>query len=596
MKKVLFFTLILIFAHAIFAQTQPKNFDLTEYGVKIEPDKRLIAVMIALEAGGMDTPLSKNGKDFRPKLQQDLSAMDENLRTRLMAFVSSYKSRHSKATPGELTAPFVSLAYALTPAPEFYAPPRATDLPDDLLEVLDFAPLVKEVYNKPFVQSNFPAYLQMYQTEGEKMQYSASEMVTSLLDYLHTRPELVYFERVETQIPDPNNPKKTVKGYRKVDKERHFYIVPNLLATAGTVNFRNIRDDYYAVVPPNTNLRNSEARRGYLQFILDPLILKNGKEIAQLKDGIKSLLDDRRKEGAQVSPDVFLAVLRSLVAAVDARELEFQRIQFATVKARQKIDQAKDAAAKKAVSDKLTADKQVFADETALELADAYQRGAVLAFYFAEQLKGIEDSGFDIAGSLRDMILAIDPAKEKDRLAQTAEARKRALTAREERKKQTAQLAVKNEAAYQRAKVLKVKLEEVDKVIAAKDFPESTNQLNKLLEEFPDEASSIYYSLGRVASLSAQGTFDETLRNSRLDTARTFYINAINSSNDDTDPALIQLTYVALGRIFEFYEENNIAYQIYQTATKYGDLKGGAYSDAVAGIKRLLEPKKPQEK
>lgn len=596
MKKVLFFILVLIFATAIFAQTPLKNFDLTEYGVKIEPDKRLIAVMIALEAGGMDTPLSKNGKDFRPKLQQDLSAMDEDLRNRLKFFVNSYKSRHSKATPGELTAPFVSLAYALTPAPEFYAPPRATDLPDDLLEVLDFAPLVKEVYSKPFVQSNFSAYLQMYQTEGEKMQYSASEMVTSLLDYLHTRPELIYFERVETQVPDPKNPKKTVKGYRKVDKERHFYIVPNLLATAGTVNFRNIRDDYYAVVPPNTNLRNSEARRGYLQFILDPLILKNGKEIALLREGIKSLLDDRRKEGAQVSPDVFLAVLRSLVAAVDARELEFQRIQFATVKARQKIDQAKDATAKKAVSDKLAADKQVFADETALELSEAYQRGAVLAFYFAEQLKGIEDSGFDIAGSLRDMILAIDPAKEKDRLAQTAEARKRALAAREERKKLTAQLAVKNEAAYQRAKVLKVKLEEVDKVIAAKDFPESTNQLNKLLEEFPDESSSIYYSLGRVASLSAQGTFDEALRNSRLDTAKTFYINAINSANDDTDPALIQITYVALGRIFEFYEENNVAYQVYQTATKFGDLKGGAYSEAVAAIKRLLEPKKPQEK
>ncbi|MBX7172780.1 MAG: hypothetical protein K1X72_17555 [Pyrinomonadaceae bacterium] len=596
MKKVLFFILVLFFANAVFAQTAPKPFDLVEYGVKIEPNKQLIAVMIALEAGGIDTPLSKSGKDFRDKLQQDLSGLDENLKTRLKFFINNYKSRHPKASPAELTAPFVSLAYALTPAPEFYAPPRTVDLPDDLLEVLDFAPLVKELYGKPFIQTNFPAYLQLYKNEGEKMQFSASEMITSLLDYLHTRPELVYIERVETQVPDPNNPKKMVKGFRKVDKERRFYIVPDMLATAGTVNFRNIRDDYYAVVPPNTNLRNSEARRGYLQFILDPLVLKEGKEIAVFRDGIKSLLDDRRKEHPEISPDVFLAVLRSLVAAVDAREYEFQRVRISTARARQRIDQAKDAAAKKAISDKLAADKQYFADETAMELSEAYQKGAVLAFYFAEQLKGVEDSGFDIAGSFHDMILTIDTTKEKDRLAQFAEARKRAVASREERKKLQAQLEIKNQQAYERAKILKVKLEEVDKIIAAKDYPESTTQLNKLLEEFPDDSASIYYSLGRVASLSAEGTFDENLRNKRLEDAKLFYTNALNSFNDETDPVLIQLTLVAVGRILEFYDENNAAYQYYQTATRFGDIKGGAYGEAVTAIKRLTTPKQPQEK
>ena len=33
-------------------------------------------------------------------------------------------------------------------------------------------------------------------------------------------------------------------------------------------------------------------------------------------------------------------------------------------------------------------------------------------FYFAEQLKGVEDSGFDIASSMREMILSFDPTKE----------------------------------------------------------------------------------------------------------------------------------------------------------------------------------------
>lgn len=593
MKKVLYFLLVLVFANAIFSQTAPKTFDLSEYGVRIETDKRLIAMMAALDFAGLETPLNNTGKEFRDKLRQDLAGLDPDLQLRMKTFINNYRKRHSNASPAELAAPFVSLAYGLGAAPDFNAPARSTDLPDDLLEVLDFAVFLKEFYRVSKFDSKINSYSQLYQAEGDKMRYSAAEMVTRLLDYLHTKPELTYFERVETYIPDPKNSKKTVKSFRRVDKERRFFIVPDLLATAGTVNFRNIQDDYYVVVPPNTNLRNSEARRGYLQFILDPLIRENAKDIAQIREGIKTLLDERRTNDNAVSPDVFLAVLRSLVAAIDAREMEFQRIQYATALARQKIDQAKDVAAKQAISSKLNTDKQVFADETALELSDAYQRGAVLAFYFAEQLKGVEDSGFDIAGSLRDMILTIDVNKEKNRLAQFAEAKKRAIVAREERKKLAAQKAVQSQTAFERAKILKVKLEDVDKVIATKDYPESTAKLNKLLEEFPEEASSIYYSLGRVASLSAEGTFDESLRNSRLDTAKTFYVNALNSSNEETDPALIQLTYVALGRIFEFYDEKNVAFQIYQTAIKFGPLKGGAMAEAELGIKRLTEPKKP---
>ncbi len=36
-----------------------------------------------------------------------------------------------------------------------------------------------------------------------------------------------------------------------------------------------------------------------------------------------------------------------------------------------------------------------------------------MAFYFADQLKGTEDSGFDIASSLREMIATLDASKER---------------------------------------------------------------------------------------------------------------------------------------------------------------------------------------
>lgn len=593
MKKVLFFVLILVFVSAGFSQTTPKPFDLTEYGVRIEPDKRLIVVMAALEVAGLETPLSKNGQEFRLTLREDLRGIDENLVIRMKAFIAGYKSRKPQATPAQLTAPFISLAYTLSPVPELNQPARTTDLPDDLLEVLDFAPFVREFYRTAGFETKLPQYTKLYQTEGDKMRFSATEMLSSLLDYLHTKPELVYFEKTKVEIPNPKNPKKKVPAIKTVDKERRFFIVPDLLATAGTVNFRNIGDDYYAITPTNTNLRNSEIRRAYLQFILDPLILKNGKDIIPFRDGIKSLLEDRRKAGTEVSPDIFLAVLRSLIAAVDAREIEYLRVQSATILARRKIDLAQGVEAKKAISAKLNADKQVFADETSLDLSEAYERGAILAFYFADQLKGLEDSGFDISSSLRDMILSIDPAKEKDRLPQFAEARKRASMAREERKKKAEEMKLKNQADYERAKILKVKLEEIDKLVQTKEFAEAETQLNKLLDEFPGE-SSIYYALGRVASLSASNkVFDESLRDKRLEDAKLHYSNAIRSANEDTDPALIQLCYVALGRIFAFYDETNYAIQIYQTALKFGKADEKAYQEALDAIKELTAPKKP---
>ena len=43
-------------------------------------------------------------------------------------------------------------------------------------------------------------------------------------------------------------------------------------------------------------------------------------------------------------------------------------------------------------------------DETIARLADDYEQGAILDFYFADQLKGIESTGFDVGSFLGDMI------------------------------------------------------------------------------------------------------------------------------------------------------------------------------------------------
>jgi hypothetical protein len=583
MKKVVLFVLIALFAANIFAQ---KPFDFSEYGIKIEPDKRLIVVMAALEAAGLNTKLSEDGKGigdtFRQQLADDLQGLNPETRTKLKIFLDQYKRHYPKATPAEIAAPFVSLAYALGPTPDLSDPYKTDDLPGDLLEVFDFAPLVREFYRRSNIELKMPRYMQIYNDAGDKMRPSARQMTLELLDYLHTRPQLSYLDKTVTTSKVKG---KVLSKTEVRERERRFFIVPDLLAPVGTINFRNVGDDYYVVVPPNTNLTASEVRRAYLQFTFDAMVLKNAKDITPFRAGIKELLANQNG-----SPDVFLAVIRSLVSASDAKQTEYQRVLIGTYQARQKIEAVKGDDAKKAVFNELEAFKKTQADETALQLSEDYEKGAVLNFYFAEQFKGLEDSGFDVAGSFRDMLLSLDTSKEKNRLAEVGDARKRALQARQLRRDK-AKAAMQNaNAEITKEDVFLRRLSQTESTIDIKNYEKADAELVELLKEFPEYQARIFYAQGRVASLSATEAIDETIRNERLERAAAGFRNAILASGN-TNEALRSKAHVALAEILEFNDQFAAAIAEYDAAIKIGAVKNGAYPKAVDGKARLT--KKP---
>lgn len=610
MKRVLLLAAIFIFSVNVFSQTNQQSFDLTNYGVRIEPDKRLMTVLAALEAAGVDTPLTEDGEKFRQKLKTDLLGLRPDLRQKLVVFVEQYKRRHPKSSKSEIVAPFVSMAYSLAPAPDLTDPARATDLPGDLLDVLDFMPLVREFYRASIrvddrdttVGARIDEYVKDYQAAGVALRPSAAQMVGELLDYLHTRPQLVSIERIKTETRNAKG-KKVLAQTETRERERNFYLVPEMLAPKDTINFVNVRDTYYAIVPPKTDLSQSEVRRAYLQFVIDPLVLSNAKDISTMRDGIKTLLDEQRKQNPEISPDVFLAVTRSLIAATEARQIEQEKTAIATYQARQKIDRMKTEAEKRAVSAELDALKKSLADETVLQLSEAYEKGAVLSFYFADQLKGLEDSGFDIAGSMREFVLSFDATKETGRLAQFAEARRRGAAAREERRKnadgQTIETFVKSKSPVTK------RLLEIDALTKAKNYAEAEKQLVHLRETNPFEPR-VHYNLGRVASLSAEIVKEPEARKNRLLEAKTAYEKAITNAVEEnkkiladrrpdylaaieTNSALMSLSYVALARIYEFYGEEGYAVKIYEAAIKIGDVTDGAYKEAVAEHQRLTK-------
>ena len=565
---------------------QGTGFEVSEYGVDFQADPRLILVMTALDVAGLDTtPAGRQPSAFRAKLRKDLVNLDPTLRERLKVFYERNRLP-APANPADQAARYVSLALALGPAPTFEAPERSEDLPAGLLDVLDFAPLVQEFQRRSGIDERMVEYVRAYQAEGDRLRAPTTEMVRALLTYLHTRPITSSSERVEVKNPNKKSKEKT---YTFRQKDRRFLILPDLLAARGAINFRIIGDDYYAVVPEGTDPSSSELRRAYLQYVIDALVLRFNKDIALRREQIKQLLTERQKAGAQVTPDVFLSVSRSLVTAADARYEEMRRLEFLSRDARARLTAAKTEAERATIGKAAQEEMKAIQDETVARLAEEYEKGAVLSFYFADQLKGIESAGFDLANFFSDMIASFDPVREAKRPAEYADAVQRATAAREARTAARRSASEVSVTTSSKESAIVRDLAAIEDTLRNKDYNEAESRLREMLKEYPREPR-IFFALGQTASLGASDATDENVQAERLNRALGHYRMAVAASSPETDKAIMSRAHEAMGRINMFLENTAEAAKQFDEAIKIGDVRGGAYREALEGKKKLGQP------
>ncbi|MGB8510726.1 MAG: hypothetical protein WCD76_20310, partial [Pyrinomonadaceae bacterium] len=551
------------------ARAAATRLDLTDLGIVIEPEPRLIVMLAALDAAGWEpTPEGQEPSVFRQMVRKDLSNLDPALRARMQDFYRRHKLEDKTATAAEQAGRYISLAYALGTAPNFEAPARSDDLPGGLLEVLDFSALVREFYRASAIEERLPSYVQMHRAEGDSLRRPVIEMGFTVLAYLNTRPVTTVVERVDAGAGARTDGKKKGASQARVspvlrEKERRFHVVPALLAAPGAINFRVIADDYYAVVPAGTDPRSSELRRAYIQYLIDPLVVGNGKEIAAKRAEIKQLLDAERVRGGQdITPDIFLTIARSLVIAADARMDELARLRDLQLRTSERLKAARDDAARAAAVKESKESQTLIEDAATSQLAEAYERGAVLAFYFSEQLRGVEQSGFDVAASVPDMISNISPTRELRRPSEYAaaivrakEARKRAQQERETRARESGS---ESGATDVRRAALFKNLGEVESLLRVKNYTEAETRLAALKETYKDEPR-VYLALGQAASLSAQDAFDENVQAERLNRALAHYRQAQLLASPDADAALLSRAYTARGRILAFLDRKEEA-------------------------------------
>jgi len=455
-----------------------------------------------------------------------------------------------------------------------------------VLEVLDFVPLLREFYKQSGMDDRLNSYIQMHRAAGDRLREPSIDMARSVLAYLNTRPETVVVERVkmdEQTAKQKKNPKQITVSH---ERDRRFKIVPDLLAAPGAINFRATGDDYYAIVPADIDPRQSEIRRAYLQFVIDPLVARFSRDVAARREEIKQILEkERARRGRDLSPDVFLAVARSLVAAADVRmdvsarqrALQFEtsrRLQAATTQAQKDAAVADSKTAQAAINDSATA-----------QLADAYERGAVLSFYFAEQLASLEGSGFDIANFITPMVADFKVERETARPAEFAAAVERVREARRRAATERANATESTPTDDARATLLK-SLADVDDLLRVRNYTEAETRLTALREQYREEPR-IYFALGQAASLSAQEAFDENLQAERLNKALAHFRQAILFANADTDQTIVMRAHLASGRILAHMERNEDAAKEFDAVINSTAPTDRFYQEAVAEKKKL---------
>jgi hypothetical protein len=339
-------------------------------------------------------------------------------------------------------------------------------------------------------------------------------------------------------------------------------------------------------VPPGADPSSSEVRRAYLQYVVDPLVHRFNRDISLKRADVQGILDERAKlTPGGASPGVFDTFARSLVVAADARIGAQARLADLQSRASARL-QASNDAGRAALTKEVQEERQNIDDEATAQLAEAYERGAVLAFYFAEQLKDQEAAGFDFSDAIPDVLARLDAARELRRPEEYAAARARVAAAREKSLKEAASVspADANEAA-RRAQLIK-SLDEVSRMLQSRNYAEAEQRLRAMLNEYKGEPR-VFFALGQTWSAGAADAANDETRDARLGNALINYGNAIQAADRDNDLSLISRAHFARGRILAFLERNDEALKEFDAAIKIGEVSGGAYNDALAAKKKL---------
>ena len=561
------------------AQAQPPGFiPPGDVNVRIEPDARTVVVMAALNAAGFDyEPAGQSISPARAELRKDLARLDPQLKEKLAAFYNAH--RRPGVEEGADAARYAALSLLMTPPPAFSVY-QSDDrpLPPDLRALLAdvdaggprFLALLREFYVKSGLRELIPKYTALAQAEAARYRRPVGETVYQVLDYLHTRPETVISMRplvVSSTTPDKSKIEKQTVFAR--NRTRQVFVIPDPLAAYGSsfvrgdilnqkddILSRRIGDDYIVVVGPSKTANTDAVRNAMIRFVIDPMIERRLKNALEYKDGIVKLVAGAPAAAKEYSSSVYLVLRESLAQATEAR---MRRIQTPG---------------------------SYSEDDAVFDLAQAYLRGAVLVFHFYESLRGYEKVGINIEDAYDQMVATIKFDREAGRVKEFEAVVARVSTAR--------RAGSSKAESVPATRTIASKILASDDLIRERRFSDARAILDEILTAEPNNARALYGMAQVLNQTSSPVELDPSAdendkiqaQHDRLEAAIKLYRRAIQNASPATEVWLVQWSHVLLGRILDFQEFRPDALIEYEAAIALGDIKNGAYREALEGKQR----------
>jgi signal transduction protein with GAF and PtsI domain len=123
-------------------------------------------------------------------------------------------------------------------------------------------------------------------------------------------------------------------------------------------------------------------------------------------------------------------------------------------------------------------------------------------------------------------------------------------------------------------------------LLRLKDYLTAESRLKDMIKDNPREPR-IFFALAQTASLAAGDATDEDVQTERLNRALSNYRLAVQAASAETDRGLMSRAHEAMGRIHSFLENPVEAAKEFDEAIKLGEVRGGAYKEAVENRKKL---------
>jgi len=469
-------------------------------GGQLDASPSLFSVLAAINAVGYDAELASAHNDpLREIIRREIAAR----RPASLAAIKSFFEEHRQPDWTAELSQYISFALCVDGPPNFKYRFLLNQLPPDVFALQGFEKLMARFYKEAGLEELWRKAQPYYERTIARYQEGIARAVLEANGYVRS-------------------PTSGVLGSR-------FQVYVELLAAPNQVHVRNYGNEYYVVVTPAAAPQIEQIRHAYLQYLVDPIVLRNAEELNKKKPLIDFAL------GAPLLPEAYkkdflLLVSKCLVKAIESR--------LAPRSARQAL------------------------------IEEALAQGYILTPYFAEALPAYERQEQALRFYFPEIAKGIDLARETQRLDKVVFAQ------------QPPPSKAKPAAGPQSpSSTLEQRLEEAEELYAKRELEKARAIFLELLGASEQAAlqARAYYGLARIAALKnnpdlAESLFEKTLASR-------------------PEPHIAAWTQVYLARLAEAAGQTERAREHYRAALKLEGASAAARAAAEKGLASLERPR-----